>query len=337
MGNQFARAKDPNQLDFKGIYTENFNSEIPYLNKLQNESSILANNLTKNLNNLNRINNKKMYNAFNAQESDNNFSDTSSFYDTDNINNSATSAPNSEIKQMLNKIQKGGSFNYIDSVDFINNDNIEQLLTETSKNQSGGGLDTLFLNEDMLKNLMTKENQQTGGNSNTSFLNENMLKELITESNQQSGGFFWNKKKTSKNETFINEETFNKLMTNNIEPNATSEIDTDFNNYMNNAVSELTSVLEDKLQKGGGTSSSISQISDDSENTPTIKDSEQTSNTESKHKSHLMTNHDKNTYSSSSAHTNEIDSNMSSTASEVNDKYLSDSINTSDINMISVE
>ena len=35
MGNAFAR--DPNELNFKGIHTENFNSEIPYLNKLQND------------------------------------------------------------------------------------------------------------------------------------------------------------------------------------------------------------------------------------------------------------------------------------------------------------
>ena len=55
-------------------------------------------------------------------------------------------------------------------------------------------------------------------------------------------------------------------------------------------------------------------------------------------------NNGRNGYTSSSAHSNEIDSinsNMSSTASATvsagNDKYLSDSINTSDINMISVE
>ena len=48
----------------------------------------------------------------------------------------------------------------------------------------------------------------------------------------------------------------------------------------------------------------------------------------------------RNDYESSSAHSNEIDSsnsNISTTVSENNDRYLSDSINTSDINMISVE
>ena len=47
----------------------------------------------------------------------------------------------------------------------------------------------------------------------------------------------------------------------------------------------------------------------------------------------------RNNYVSSSAHSNEINSNsnMSSTISDNNNRYLSDSINTSDINMISVE
>ena len=101
------------------------------MNKLQNDSVRLANNLSKNLNNSNVINNREMYNAFNAQESENNFSDTSPLVDTD-VNISATS-PNSEIRQLLNKIQKGGSFeqNNNEPVDFISHDVIQQLLTET--------------------------------------------------------------------------------------------------------------------------------------------------------------------------------------------------------------
>jgi len=325
MGNIFG--KDPDQLDFKGIHTENFNSEIPYLNKLQNDSTRLANNLTKHLNNSNTINNREMYNTFNAQESENDFSDTSPLINTD-VNNSATSAPNSEIRQLLSKIQKGGSIeqNNNEPVDFISNDLIQQLLTETSKNQTGGNLNEMFLNEDMLRNLMT-------------------------ESNEQSGGFFWNKKSTPQNETFINEETFKSLMENNTDPDATSEINTEFNQYMNNAVTELTSALEGNSQKGGDMKESEDSSSSESPTKPSTQAPSPVEEameeavkvaagkSDESSQSGLMSM-GRNTYSSSSAHTNEIDSNnsnMSSTVSTGNDKYLSDSINTSDINMISVE
>lgn len=325
MGNILGR--DPNQLDFKGIHTENFNSEIPYLNKLQTDSVRLANNLTKNLNDSNTINNREMYNAFNAQESENNFSDTSPLVDTD-MNNSATSAANSEIKQLLSKIQKGGftEQNNNEPVNFINTDLIQQLLTETSKNQRGGNLNEQFINEDMLRNLMT-------------------------ESNEQSGGFLWNKKSTPQNETFINEETFKSLMENNNDPNATSENNTEFNQYMNNAITELTSALDGNSQKGGDGNMMSSESEDSSSSDSPTKSSTQAPSpveeaimkaveVAADKSSDNMMSMGRNTYSSSSAHTNEIDSNNSNASSTVsgnNDKYLSDSINTSDINMISVE
>jgi hypothetical protein len=323
MGNILGR--DPNQLDFKGIRTENFNSEIPYLNKLQNDSVRLANNLTKNLSDSNTINNREMYNAFNAQDSDNNFSDTSPLVDT-SVNISATSALNSEITQLLGKIQKGGSLeqNNNEPVDFVSNDIIQQLLTETSKNHRGGSLDEMFINEDMIRHLMT-------------------------ETNEQSGGFFWNKKSTPKNETFINEETFKSLMENNNDPNGTSENNTEFNQYMNNAITELTSALEHNSQKGGDMMSSESEESSSSDSptkpstlaqSPVEEDIMKAVEEASGKSSDNMMSMGRNTYSSSSAHTNEIDSNnsnASSTVSANNDKYLSDSINTSDINMISVE
>lgn len=316
MGNIFG--KDPNQLDFRGIHTENFDSEIPYLNKLQTDSRRLAENLM----NQNNINNREMYNMFNAQESDNNFSDTSPLVETDVVN-SATSAPNSEIRELLSKIQKGGSLeqfvNNNDPVDFISNDVIQQLLTETSRNQRGGNLNQEFINEDILKNL-------------------------LTETNEQTGGFFWSKKTTPQNETFINEETFKSLMENNTDPNATSENNTEFNNYLNNAVTELTSALEGNSQKGGGDEMSSEEDSSSSESPskPPVNDSPSEMEIVSKSNEDEMSM-GRNTYSSSSAHTNEIDSNnsnassASSTVSGGNDRYLSDSINTSDINMISVE
>lgn len=324
MGNIFG--KDPDQLNFNGIHTENFNSEIPYLSKLQNNSVHLANNLTKHLNNSNTNNNREMYKAFNAQRSENDFSDTSPLINTD-FKDSATSAANSEIKELLSKIQKGGSIenNNNEPVNFISNDMIQQLLTETSKNQKGGDLNKMFVDEDMLRNLMT-------------------------ESNEQSGGFFWNKKSTPQNETFINEETFKSLMTNNPEPNETSENNTEFNQYMNNAVTELTSALEGKSQQGGADDmSSEDSSSSESPSKPSTKSpspveeamSEAVEVSASKSPEEMSAG--RNTYSSSSAHTNGISSNnsnisnASSTVSADNNKYLSDSINTSDINMISVE
>ena len=326
MGNAFAR--DPNELNFKGIHTENFNSEIPYLNKLQNDSRILAENLSNNLNNSeNNINNRKMYNMFNEQQSENNFSDTSPLVDTNDITNSATSVANTEIKQLLSKIQNGGSLeDYVNNnnepVNFINTDAIQQLLTETSGNQRGGNLNETFVNEDMIRNL-------------------------LTETNEQTGGFFWNK--TPQNETFINEETFKNLVENNNDPNATSEINTEFNNYMNNAITELTSALEN--QKGGGESESEEEEKSSSSESPTMVMKDDMMDEVLEEESPMadvpqmgQNSNGRNGYTSSSAHSNEIDSinsNMSSTASATvsagNDKYLSDSINTSDINMISVE
>lgn len=320
MGNIFGR--DPNTLNFNGARTENYSDNIPYLNKLQTDSRILANNLQTN-NNI--IENRKMYDMFTAQQSDNNFSDTSPLVDTNDMNASATSAANSEIQQLLNKIQKGGSIEQVirnEPVNFVNTDIIQQLLTETAQNQTGGSLNNQFVNEEMLRNLMT-------------------------ETNEQTGGFFWNKKKPQ-NETFINEETFKSLMSNS-DPNATSDINTEMQKYMDNAITELTSALEGN-QKGGaeGMDSEEESSSSDSEEKPVESGSEvedavmeavevaASDNTEEVPKM----SQGRQTYSSSSAHSNAINSNdsyNSSTVSANNDRYLSDSINTSDINMISVE
>lgn len=332
MGNSFK--KDPNLLNFKGIYTDNFSDNIPYLNKLQKDSKILVENLGT-TNSTDKINNKKMYNMFNAQESENNFSDTSTLVDSINNTNSATSAANTEINQLLNKIQTGGS-----TQKKLNN-NIEPRLTETSKNQTGENLEQTFINEDMLKELMTETSKnQTGGNLEHTFINEDTLKELMTEtSKNQTGGFFWNKKQTPKNETFITKETFKSLMSNNVDSNNTSEVNTEFNNYMNNAITEVTSELEENIQKGGGRN----KISSDTFNKNKSLHSESLNSESSSNKKTVTVsemNKGRYSYESSTAHSNEInsnDSNISSTVSANNDKYLSDSINTSDINMISVE
>lgn len=328
MGNTFA--KDPNQLDFKGIRTENFSDEIPYLNKLQIDSNRLANEISNSNSSDNTINNREMYNMFNQQETDNDYSDTSTLISNGNVD-SVTSAANTEIKELLNKIQKGGSLESDvnnEPVNLVDNSIILQLLTETSKNQ-------------------------VGGNSQHTFLNEEMLSNLMTESNKQTGGFFWNKKKNESNETFINQETFKNLMENN-DPNATSEVNTEFNNYMNNAITELTSALENNTQKGGNGMSSSEEDSSSSDSpeksaVQSIMDSPSQVESETmeaveiaagKKSDENMMSTGRNDYESSSAHSNEIDSNnsnASTTISANNDKYLSDSINTSDINMISVE
>lgn len=323
MGNIFGR--DQNQLDFRGIHTEQFSDNIPYLNKLQKDSQILANNVSTNND---TISNRKMYNMFNAQQSELNFSDTSPL-EASQGNNSATSAVNTEIAELLNKIQKGSSLNES---------------AETLKNNLGN---------------------QTGGNLMTQFINEDLLQNLMTETNQ-TGGFFWNKKEPV-NDTFINEETFKSLIENSPQANdnATSVNNTEMNEYMKNAMTELTSTVEgNNRQVGGGPNMDTSEGSDSEEKkkqsdssssseknktTETVEDAineamdEMTEDMnkqnmeEPESEPYAMTG--RSNYESSSAHSDAIDShnsNMSSTVS-ANDKYLSDSINTSDINMISVE
>lgn len=333
MGNIFGR--DQNQLDFRGIHTEQYSDNIPYLNKLQKESQLLANNISTNND---TVSNRKMYDMFNAQNSELNFSDTSPLGETQG-NDSATSAVNTEIAELLNKIQKSGSLN--------------------TNNQTGGNVEpTQFINEDLLKNLLTETNQ-TGGNLMTQFVDEDMLKNLMTETNQ-SGGFFWNKKEPA-NETFINEETFKSLMQNSspVNDNATSANNTEMNEYMKNAITELTSTIEGNNKQVGGDMDSSSSEGEPSEE-QSKKNPEEMEKEDSSSSSEggpvagedpegvmeeMARDMDKQStgrsnYESSSAHSDAIDShnsNMSSTVSAANDKYLSDSINTSDINMISVE
>lgn len=326
MGNIFGR--DQNQLDFRGIHTEQFSDNIPYLNKLQKDSQLLANKVSSNND---TISNRKMYDMFNAQNSELNFSDTSPLGETQG-NDSATSAVNTEIAELLNKIQKDGSLN--------------------TNNQTGGNVEpTQFINEDLLKNLLTETNQ-TGGNLMTQFVDEDMLKNLMTETNQ-TGGFFWNKKEPV-NETFINEETFKSLMQNStpVNDNATSANNTEMNEYMKNAITELTSTIEGNNKQVGGNMHTSSEEESSEEPFEKMDDSSSSSEggpvvkSESLEKSveEAMKEMDdmngRSNYESSSAHSDAIDShnsNMSSTVSAANDKYLSDSINTSDINMISVE
>jgi hypothetical protein len=330
MGNIFGR--DQNQLDFRGIHTEQYSDNIPYLNKLEKDSQLLANKVNTNND---TVSNRKMYDMFNAQNSELNFSDTSPLGDTQG-NDSATSAVNTEIAELLNKIQKGGSLN--------------------TNNQTGGNVEpTQFVNEDLLKNLLTETNQ-TGGNLMTQFLNEDMLKNLMTETNQ-SGGFFWNKKEPA-NETFINEETFKSLMQNSspVNDNATSANNTEMNEYMKNAITELTSTIGGNNKQVGGDmhTSSEEEMEMEEKDSSSSSENKKKVNSESLEESveeameemgsEMAHMNGRSNYESSSAHSDAIDShnsNMSSTVSGTysgaNDKYLSDSINTSDINMISVE
>lgn len=277
MGNFTSRNKD--ELNFNKLNTENYSATIPYADKLSRQSKILAERLVSNQ----QTENKNLYKLFNqSKENDMNFSDTSPLENVSSIKDTATSAIQTEVKNMINE-------------------------------QSGGG--DIFV----------------APQSNDIFLNEELINKLLTENSrelangEQSGGFFWNKKKNT--ETFISKDQMKQLFENpatteNATQNktqkldsATSENNTELNEYINNAVSELTSALEN--QKGGGktvTSDSISSI--------TIKNGSE-NNSES--------------YVSSTAHTDGVNTANSTTISAGSEKYLSDSINTSDINMISVE
>ena len=229
----------------------------------------------------------------------------------------------------------------------VENKNLYKLFNETKENDMNLSDTSPLENVMGVKDTATSElqtevknmiNEQSGGGdifvapqSNDVFLNEELINKLLTENSkalakdEQSGGFFWSKKKNT--ETFISKDQMKQLFDNpetteNVTQNKTQKLDSDtsennteLNEYINNAVSELTSALEN--QKGGGkvvSSDSISSIS--------IKNA---------------SNNNSDTYISSSAHTDGVNTANSTTISAGNEKYLSDSINTSDINMISVE
>ena len=101
MGNIFG--KDPNTLNFKGIHTEQFSDNIPYLEKLQANSQKLAE-LSNNENN--ETQNKLMYEMFKNQNNNSDnliYSDTSPLLTEGDIN-SNTSEITTEIRKILNKI-----------------------------------------------------------------------------------------------------------------------------------------------------------------------------------------------------------------------------------------
>lgn len=343
MGNSLF--KDENKLDFRNVHTEQFSDNIPYLQKLQNDAK-LSNELFNKLNvEGNTQENRQMYDMFTNQDNDAVFSDTSPLLSEEGLNNSATSVANSEINQLLSKIQKGGG----EEIAPFENAPVENTLGE-------------YINADLFEQIFT-EMEQKGGNLPVQYVNEDIMAELITETGQ-TGGFFWNKKQPepvaqpavqeqpaapaapSSNDTFINRETLEKLVENKFDVNETSANDTEMNQYMANAITELTSTLErNQTQQQGGNLSTSSDLSESEEvvrksSRKSSKKSSRKSSRKTSRKSLKTSSHTGNNYESSSAHSDGVDSNNtmgSSTVSVNEDKYLSDSINTSDINMISVE
>ena len=296
MGNSNSNVKkDQFVNDFNNLNTENYSDSNPrYFNKIQKESAILAEKLNK----YNEL--KKKYNEKFSKKSESfEFSDTSPLETAGKPSNSNTSELNTEIKNAVNN-QTGGFNNIVLDVNSL------------EKNQTGGG-NHVFINADMIKDLMTETNQ--------------------------TGGFFFSKKKNKNSETFISKEMMENVLSNSAPSeqknmnngiNDTSEVNSELNEYIKNAVSELTSTLENN--QAGGALSSSEELNSESENSDSIiRIKKDTSST--------VSNHSGNSYISSSAGSDEINSNtnLSSTISVGNDKYLSDSINTSDINMISVD
>ena len=325
MGNSLF--KDENKLDFKNVHTEQFSDNIPYLQKLQNDAK-LSNELFNKLNvEANTQENRQMYDMFTNQDNDVVFSDTSPLLSEEGLNNSATSVANSEINKLLSKIQKGGG-----------EEPVENVPVENTPGE--------YINADLFEQIFT-EMEQKGGNLPIQYVNEDVMEQLITETGQ-TGGFFWNKKQPEpvaepvapqavqapSNDTFINRETLEKLVENKFDVNETSANDTEMNQYMANAITELTSTLErNQTQQQGGNLSTSSELSESEE---VVRKSSR----KASRKSLKTSSHTGNNYESSSAHSDGVDSNNtmgSSTVSVNEDKYLSDSINTSDINMISVE
>lgn len=339
MGNIFG--KDPNTLNFKGIHTEQFSDNIPYLERLQVSSEKLAE-LSNNQNNESQ--NKLMYEMFNDQNNSSDnliFSDTSPLLTEGDIN-SNTSEITTEISKILNKInvnntggvedQSGGG-----SEIFINDPNatFERNIFEDN---------TQFVNQQMFQNMFTESGQTGGGDVN--FIDDGMLKSLFTESYLNQKGGNGNNVENQQSETFINQQTYN-MMNKKELGNETSVNNTEFNDYMKNAITELTSTLEgyNNDQKGGDMDSSemfdnSSTVTDNNSPNQPVEDEEEGSEQGSEVSQSLNNADAIGNLESSSAHTDGVDSDALTTMSdnsEANEKYLSDSINTSDINMISVE
>jgi hypothetical protein len=332
MGNIFGR--DENSLSFKGIRTENFSENIPYLQKLEQQSKMLADRINTSQN-FQQSENKDLYHLFYKSNgvNSNNLSDTSPLINSEaykNIVDQATSENNTELQQFLRQIQSGGSNDlfitpemfrgYNENATSANNTEINNYLANALSEltsvtaQNGGGQNNyneIFMSPAPLYNGIVNQNNDIGITSTLKLADTQVggdMNDILREDDSSSS--------SSENKSL------------------SYDIQEDMDH--NREKSKLED-LEEKIMEA----MDESEVNAQSEMDKTISemiDEELNMNTESSMSGGSESaNH--NNYTSSSAHSDGIKSNthISSTVNIGNDKYLSESINTSDINMISVE
>jgi hypothetical protein len=336
MGNLFG--KDENSLSFRGIHTENFSENIPYLEKLEQQSKMLAERI-KTAQNFQESENKDMYKLFEQSKGLNseNLSDTSPFINTDgykSIIDNVTSENNTEIKQFLQK-QTGGNFDTFITPEMFNGVNntegtsvnntefnnylanaMSELTSATERTVvQNGGYNEIFMSPQPIYNGIVNQNNDIGI---TSTLKMNYT--------QQGGDMEGMPRDDSSSSSSSSE---NKSLSYDIQEDM--DHDKEKNNLEDLEEKIMEAMDESELNAQSDMDKTVSEMIDEELNMNTQSSLSGGSKTVSRMQSER--------YTSSSAHSDGIESNtnVSSTISVGNDKYLSESINTSDINMISVE
>jgi hypothetical protein len=306
MGNIFG--KDENHLSMRGLRrTDQYSENIPYLNKIQQDSRDLAEQLNIS------TQNKNIYNLFNNNQNENN-SETSPFISSemynDILNNaSATSEANTELREQIGGLfmQSNPENNY-DTI--LRPEMFEKLLYQDPNATSE-------LNTEIKNYMMNAATELTSVFNNKT--------DIPQYGGPQYGGnvdeFISDLEVTSSSET--------KIIENEI-PDTTPTETRKLRKKLEGELKDIEKKEEEEEEEEEDEKKKKKEEKDTNMDTTDTNESK-----ESERVSEMSVG----SYKSSSAHSNEIDSNnitISDTTS-VNDKYLSESINTSDINMISVE
>lgn len=346
MGNIFGR--DENSLSFKGIRTENFSENIPYLQKLEQQSKMLADRIN-NAQNFQESENKDMYKLFEQSNGidGNNLSDTSPFLNSEaykNIVDQATSENNTEIKQFLQQVQSGGSNDLFITPEMFKSMNLD--INATSANNTE--MNNYLANALSELTSVTAQNVQAGGaNYNEIFMspapvyngainqyNEIGITSTLKLADTQVGGDMEGMPREDDSSSSSSSE--NKSLSYDMQ----EDMDHDREKSQLEDLEEkiMEAMDESEVNSQSEMEKTISEMIDEELNMNTESSMSGGSQDGSQSASEVRaSNHSG--YTSSSAHSDGIESNthVSSTVSVGNDKYLSESINTSDINMISVE
>lgn len=321
MGNLFGKNEDYlNYNQFKKLeYSEN----IPYLTKIQNQSLNLASKLKENNKNFLESDNYNMYKLF--QQNDN-LSDTSVFLSSElykNLSEGETSALNTEINNFLQ--QNGGTAD----IDTFTHKMFKKY--NNLKQNGGSNIDT-FITPEMFK----KYNNKNLNNNNTSeidtelnnYINNNITELTSTVNNNQKGGKM--NDESSSSSKFMSDDKLSEDVSETIE-----QMIKKVNKFDDAIMDAMSDTPVDNMD----TVTSVLGRNDDY-----VSSSAHTNGVSSNNKEE----YDDNSYNSLSSSLNSSMNSYISSVSSLNKsnksdksdkskKYLTESINTSDINMISVE